>query len=345
MASAETQRLDSIISSRRAMIVKGAAAALTTFTFPNPVQAAKTVASFSDNDILNFALNLEYLEANFYYLAAFGTTIDKANTASVNAGGPAAGIPITGTGNAGTVLVKSNPKVAFSSVAVGQYCVEVAIDEGRHVLFLRTALGTATVAQPSLDLQTSFNNLAMGAGIGATFDPFGSDTNFLLGAYLFEDVGVSAYHGAAPLFTTTATGKAYLAAAVGIHAVEAYHASLIRTTLLALDSTGSMGLLDKTQRVSNFRAMLAAQAPQAPANPNDPSPDDYGVSDGAFTVSLAGSAGVPRTTLADVDPVNMQGFARSTTQVLNIVTGGGGVTPGAAATGGFFPAGFNGVLA
>ncbi len=41
---------------------------------------ASAQAAITDNDILNFALNLEYLEAQFYTLAVYGVTIDKLPT-------------------------------------------------------------------------------------------------------------------------------------------------------------------------------------------------------------------------------------------------------------------------
>lgn len=339
MASQETQAIDSIIASRRTMML-GGGAALAALAFVKPAAAASAVTAYSDNDILNFALNLEYLEANFYYLAAFGTTIDVANAASKAAGAPV--ITLNGSvGTAGTVLVKPNPQVPFKTIQVGSYAVETAIEEGKHVATLQSVLNTAAVAQPALDLMTSFDILANAAGIGPAFDPFASDASFVVGAYIFEDVGVSAYHGAAPLIMN----KTILSAAVGIHAVEAYHAGLIRTTILELDPTGSKGLLGYTQKISALRTKLAQQAPQSPANPDDPTPDDYGVADGGPGNSvMLGTSMVSRTSIVDADPINVQSFARSTTQVLNIVTGGGALTVGAKAKGVFFPNGLNGLF-
>jgi hypothetical protein len=242
------------------------------------------------------------------------------------------------------VTVKASPKVPFTNLAIASYAVETAVEEGKHVAFLRGALGGAAVAQPQIDLMTSFNTLfAAASGMsGATFDPFANDANFLIGAYIFEDVGVTAYHGAAPLFTTGSTGKTYLAAAAGILAVEAYHAGLVRTTINAVDNgivfpTVPAGTLTTyTNLISALRAKLSLAA-----NSSAPNPDDFGLA--TAQVSLAGGGNVTRTGIVDAD-ANVIAFSRNTTQVLNIVTGGGATTAGTTAKGVFFPNGLNGLF-
>ena len=257
--------------------------------FGASVQGASAQAAPSDADIFNFALNLEYLEAEFYLRASVGQGLTNAE--------------VSGTGTLGPV--SGGRQVPFVSQVIANYANEIARDERQHVNTLRAALGGAAVARPAIDLSEAFTIAAQAAGLipaGGTFDAFANDANFLLAAFIFEDVGVTAYHGAAALISS----KANLAGAAGILAVEAYHAGIIRTVLY------SMGLFTQAQAISNARNALGG----------------------------AGlDQGIGNATTSNLVPVDSAGvaFQRTPQQVLDIVYLNTNGTPT-----GFFPNGLNG---
>ncbi|WP_375382950.1 ferritin-like domain-containing protein [uncultured Sphingomonas sp.] len=288
------------------------------------VATAAEAQTVTDADILNFALNLEYLEANFYYFAAFGTSIPLTSTAG------------TGTFGAAT----GGRAVTFTDPAVRSYSQEIVADELNHVNFLRSALGSAAVAQPQIDVgiapNGAFSSAARAAGlIGPTtatsptfFDPYASDENFLLGSFIFEDVGVTAYKGASPLISN----PAYLTAAAGILAVEAYHAGLVRTVLyrkgIGTPASGTTAAVPANPSLISSAGAISA----ARDSLDGPTALDQGIA------TQAGAFG-NQSNLTPTDG-NAIAFSRSTGQVLNIVY----LNHAAVTAGGFFPAGVNGTI-
>jgi rubrerythrin len=250
----------------------------------------------SDASILNFALNLEYLEAEFYLHATTGMGLPMELT----------------TGREKRGEVSGGRAVPFTTPTIRKIALDIAKDEKEHVAFLRSALGNAAVARPAISLDASFTAAAMAAGLikkGQTFDPYANELNFLFAAFIFEDVGVTAYKGAAPFITN----KTYLSAAAGILAVEAYHAGIIRTTLYT-EGIETPAVYDAVQKISDARDSL-----------DGPSDDDQGIG------TAAASNFVPTDANAIV-------YGRTPGQVLNVVY----LNPKEVRSGGFFPSGVNG---
>lgn len=222
------------------------------------LSAATTI---TDADILNFALNLEYLEAEFYSVATYGATLEQRGVIPSSA--------VSGPTTGGKMVNFSGSPIAYLASALRS-------DEQEHVLYLRSALGSGAVKKPAINLD------ALGFG-------FANMSDFLKLSRIFEDVGVSAYLGAAPLIKSST----YLDAAARILATEAQHSGAIRIEVI-------------TWGVPNV---------------------------------MVDSKDVPPTQQKPFD-VDSNGLSipRSTSEVLNIVYGGG------SHSGGFYPDGMNGTI-
>lgn len=267
-------------------MVADAATATTTTTESGP----------SDSSILNFALNLEYLEAEFYLRGATGE-----------------GLPdgmVGGTGKCGQV--SGGRQVDFRSPLVRNIAREIAMDEQAHVAFLRDTLGDAAVARPQISLDHSFTDAAVAAGLikpGEIFDPYANDRNFLFAAFLFEDVGVTAFKGAAAFISN----KTYLDAAAGLLATEAYHAGIVRATLFS-EGLVDDSVFDVVHKISAIRNAVSG-----------PTDDDQDLG---------------TRSEANLVPTDEYGraFGRSAPEIVNIVY----LNSRATSSGGFYPDGLNG---
>ncbi|MGH9485516.1 MAG: ferritin-like domain-containing protein, partial [Terriglobales bacterium] len=177
--------------------------------------------------------------------------------------------------------------------------------EQAHVRFLRKALGSSAVARPAIDFTNAFNAAASAAGIGPMFNPFTDEDSFLVGAFVFEDVGVTAYHGAAGLLKD----KTNLGAAAAIMGTEAYHAAEIRTLIAQLGGN----YVTYANQISTLRA----------------------------TAGGGNETMLSSTTIVAADS-NSIAYDRTTDQVLHIVYLS--PSAGVVSKGGFFPSGLNGTI-
>jgi hypothetical protein len=187
---------------RRTFLQKLAFAGALLGAAPKRATAQQTSPAVTDADLLNYLLNLEFVEAEFYTYATTGKGISE----FFGVGGP--GTPNETTGGRAVV---------FTDDAVRSIAAELADNELAHVKLIRSTLtdmGAQPVAKPAINLN------ALGAG-------FGSQAEFLTLARVFEDVGVTAYNGALLLMQS----KSVMNVAARVLATEAQHAGNIRVQI------------------------------------------------------------------------------------------------------------------
>jgi hypothetical protein len=263
------------------------AALLSGCTATNAVVAVTPTAGQSD--ILNFALNLEYLEATFYSYITQGADLPSSSGATVGSG------TITG----------APAKLTFTGTAAAQITDmlnEIYFDELNHVIDLRSLLGSAAVTRPAI-------NLAAAGAITAT--------NALSIARQFEDVGVTAYAGAAASLSSTS-----LTYAAQILAVESFHAGALRLV-----------------SIQNPTIAAYAQADALDVKPADPGTAPLAAAGPTASGGFFATAGA--TTATAATPAGFA-FTRTTSQVLSVVYAAAGAV--GTSKGGFFPSGMNGLI-
>lgn len=185
-------------------------------------------ATLTDVDILNFALNLEYLETEYYLRGLTGQGLTPAET--------------TGMGTLGTIT--GGRQVNFTDTTVQQALAEITADERGHTNFVRAALGSQAIARPSINYTDAFNALGVAAGIGP-FDAFASQANFVLGGLLFCEAGQTAYKGSARFLQN----KSILDSAAGLQAVEAYQSGILKVLTYQAGA----------QAINNYNAAVAVK--------------------------------------------------------------------------------------
>jgi len=228
------------VSARRRSFIKnlGLASAAAGVVGSGSLLEAQT--DTGDIAILNFALNLEYLEAEFYTVATSGLTIDYFEVA------------LTGSGTAGKTT--GGTQTTFTDPDVFRMALELSADERTHVSLLQgaiTSLGGTPIAKPAINL----------AALGS----FSTQAEFLTLARAFEEIGVTAYAGAANQITNTTI----LEYAARILAAEAEHVGYIRSLIVqyglpttALDAVDILPPPTGTQFFSlNSAALCAIRTP------------------------------------------------------------------------------------
>jgi hypothetical protein len=263
---------------------------------------ATTTPGAGESDVLNFALNLEYLEASFYSYITQGSGLSAALTGG---GGPVTGAPSKLTFTIST----TNPANPGSVQQLTDLLNEIYFDEINHVSALRSLLGVAAVPMPAI-------NLAAFGSITAT--------NALSIARLFEDVGVTAYAAATSLLASS-----NITFAGQILGVESFHAGALRLLSIQNPTVAAYTQADGMD-VAPFDPGAPAIAAAGPgAN------GGFFATAGALTATAAVPAGVAfiRTT-SQVLSI-LYGSLASGAAAVTLATSG-------TTLGGFFPSGVNG---
>lgn len=191
--------------------------------FPAFRAEAQTATAPSVVDVLNFALNFEFLEAEFYSYGANGMSLAAAVAASAAASTPTISNPPVITAS----NVTNPPSVSLPSTN-NEQAIAMALfqDEAHHVATLQqaiTQLGGTPITEPNIDFSA-----------GGKIGPISTNTAFFAAAREFTALVNSAYDGAAADLVSNAT---VLTTAAQILGIAAQHLGAINYLCITLGIT------------------------------------------------------------------------------------------------------------
>jgi Ferritin-like domain len=293
--------------SRRHLLM-GAVAGVSALALWRGESRAQTGA-LTSTDYLNFALNLEYVFNQYYRIGVYGIKSLE-------------DYRIAGTGTAGKPV--GGRQVSFpNGSTIAPVVTEMLFQQGGHIDMLRAMLTTKAVAQPSINIAgdesgafTQFARFAGLVGPSEVFDPYESETNYLLGAFILGDIGQRIYR----TVVVTVTDPVSLDPLCGLHGTHAYYSGMLREMLLRA-AVDTPAIIDQVDKITAAYDALVGGAP---------------VSQGIRPTTVNGAI------VANDIPSDADGMvpARTPAQILNILY----IKRGAATSGGFFPAGVNGTI-
>ncbi|XP_057757161.1 ferritin-like catalase Nec2 [Arachis stenosperma] len=278
--------------------------------FTIAVEAKGNSSEPSDADRIEFALNLEYLEAEFFLYGALGYGLDVV-APELAGGGPA---PI-------------GAQLAALSPLVRDLISQFAYQEVGHLRAIKKEV--KGFPRPVLDLRLGtfarIMDSAFGRRLYPPFDPYASEINYLLASYVIPYVGLTGYVGTNPQLQNT-TSKRLVAGLLG---VESGQDAVIRTWLYERLEVRVMPyrltVAEFTNRISVLRDRLG----------------NAGVKDEGLVVPMA--LGAEGRVVGNVLAGNNASLSydRTPEEILRIVYG----TGDAHIPGGFFPNGASGAIA
>lgn len=264
-----------------------------------------------DVDSLEFPLNLEFLEADFFLWSALGYGLDHVAPELVSGGPP----PI------GAQKANLDPLVR-------QIIKEFAYQEVGHIRAIKKSVHG--FPRPQLNLTAanfgSIMNAALNTTLKPPFNPYANSLNYLLASFVIPYVGLTGYVGTIP-HLQSATAKRLVAGLLGVESgQDAVIRGLLYERLFEKVAPYPYTVAELTDKISLLRNTLG----------------HTGIADESLFVPRAvGAEGMVKGNILAGDEYSVS-YARTPAQILRIVYSSGSES----SPGGFYPrGGADGVIA